>query len=64
MWVSTEAMRAAAGVPSGRAKAVAAWLPAPGEPDYTVVLFFDPDSLWSTTALYNASRLSPVTAAG
>jgi hypothetical protein len=37
---------------------VAAWLPAPGgEPDYAVVVFFDAETQWSSTAYYNRSRL-------
>jgi hypothetical protein len=43
---------------------VAAWLPAPTDaPDYAVVVFFDAETQWSSTAYYNRARLlvgSPV----
>jgi hypothetical protein len=36
----------------------AKWLPPPsGNADYAVILFYDEDSGWSTTALYNRERL-------
>jgi len=35
----------------------ASWLPSPDTTGYAVVLFYDEDSLWSTTAWYNAARL-------
>lgn len=56
-WMTTKSLCEAARQPVPGAKATVTWLPAPGEPDYAVILFFDPDSLWSTTALYNTSRL-------
>jgi hypothetical protein len=43
---------------------VAAWLTAPtADPDYAVVVFFDSETQWSSTAYYNRTRLlvgSPV----
>jgi len=36
----------------------ATWLPSPtGDPDYSVVLFFDDATKWSMTADYNVARL-------
>ena len=48
----------------------AAWLPAPHDPDYAIVVFYDSETRWSLTAEYNIARLrsrqaqSQVAAAG
>ena len=48
----------------------AAWLPAPHDANYAVIVFFDDESKWSMTAEYDATRLlgrlifEPVSAAG
>ena len=48
----------------------AAWLPAPNDLNYAVIVFFDDESKWSMTAEYDAMRLlgrqilEPISAAG
>lgn len=48
----------------------AAWLPAPQNANYAVIVFFDDESKWSMTAEYDAMRLlgrqilEPISAAG
>ena len=34
------------------------WLTYPSDPDYAVIIFFDDQSQWSTSSVYNVARLS------
>lgn len=56
--------------PESGAELQTAWLPAPHDPNYAVIVFFDDESKWSMTAEYDAMRLlgrqllKPISAAG
>jgi len=39
------------------------WLTYPSDPDYAVIVFFDDESQWSTSSVYNVARLSRVATA-
>jgi hypothetical protein len=58
-WVRVAELYRLAGQDAAAVKptVVAAWLPAPDDAENAVVVFHDPDTLWSMTAWYNVERL-------
>jgi hypothetical protein len=58
-WVPVRELYSHAGQPDESIKEnlVAAWLPSPTDPNYSILVFLDDESKWSMTADYNSTRL-------
>ena len=62
-WVPVRELYLAADLPAEGVESGldASWGPAPSsDPDYAVIIFFDPETQWTSTAYYNFGRLNRV----